>query len=168
MEPAYSVWIFDIAMLRNTILTIESPLTLWNLSPYILIIQIYLSSQIIYAMFYIGIFPNVFDRLVWTFCLRTMWSTYFISSVIDVKHTNFKSNVSRLCNYFCKITNLYHTVYGTDSCDDIFLYAHHILFGYSWKWWSLQCMSLWCFKIYWIWSPLIKGAKLKRPKIDHR
>ena len=69
-------------------------------------------------MFDIRIFPNVFDRLVWTFCLGTIQSTYFISSVIDVKHSNFKSNASRRYNYSCKkITNLYHTVYGTDSCD---------------------------------------------------
>ena len=95
----------------------------------------YLSSKMSYVMFVIGIFPNVFDRLVWTFCLGTIQSTYFISSVIDVKHTNFKINASRRYNYFCKnITNFYHTVYGTDSCDDIFLYAHHILFGYSWTW----------------------------------
>ena len=71
-------------------------------------------------MFDIRIFPNVFDRLVWTFCLRTMRETYFISSVIYVKHTNFKSNVSRLYNYFYKITNVYHTVYVTDRCEDIF------------------------------------------------
>ena len=94
----------------------------------------YLSSKMSYVMFDIGIFPNVFDRLFWTFCLGTIQSTYFISSVIDVKHTNFKSNASRRYNYFCKITNLYHTVYGTDSCDDIFLYVHHIFLGYSWTW----------------------------------
>ena len=94
----------------------------------------YLSSQMSWVMFDIRIFPNVFDRLVWTFCLRTMRETYFISSVIYVKHTNFKSNASRRYNYFYKITNVYHTVYVTDRCEDIFLYALHILFGYSWKW----------------------------------
>ena len=68
-------------------------------------------------------YPN-FSECIWSVGLDILF-TYDARNLFDfICHirfnTNFKTNVSRLYNYFHKITNVYHTVYVTDRCEDIF------------------------------------------------